>query len=340
MGLSRVRKFWRAAVVAVVFSSTLLVALPAHALPLIVFPPIFFLNGINGNVTNAGTAGAIKGVIVSAYRVSDGTYVWSSVTDATGHFGLFLATGDYRLQFQDPLKRYGGQWYSDATNYADASNITVTTGNFTTANAGLLQAMTIKYVVRRLDHPLAKVAGANIILQQKDNISSHVVMQTAVANSSGLVTFSGQRPQGVTYLASAIDTSGRYYTGSSNGGYLAFAGGTVTTVYADLTAIPAYDCTVTVPASSKYTRSANVRFTVTGSINKRITSPHTMKIVATRGSTTKTFTIALTPKTSSTSYSGKVKLSKGTWKLFALFGGNSTTAPQDSGVVGRTVVVK
>ena len=81
-------------------------------------------------------------------------------------------------------------------------------------------------------------------------------------------------------------------------------------------------------------------FKVTGSINKRITSPKTLKIVATKGSTTKTFTVALTAKASSTSYSGKVKLSKGTWTLFALFGGNSTTAPQDSGLVGRTVVVK
>jgi len=200
--------------------------------------------------------------------------------------------------------------------------------------------MTLKYIVRRVDHPLAKVGGANVILQQKADSSSHVVMQSSVANSAGSVTFSGQRPQYVTYLASAIDTSGRFYTGSSTGGWLAFTGNSVHTTYVDLTVMPAYDCTVTVPASTKYTRSANVSFKVTGSINKRITSPKTLKIVATKGSTTKTFTVALTAKASSTSYSGKVKLSKGTWTLFALFGGNSTTAPQDSGLVGRTVVVK
>jgi len=326
--------------VAVVFSATLLFALPAHALPIIVFPPIFFLNGINGTVKASGTEVPIKGIIVSAYKVSDGTYVWSSVTNAAGEFSLFLATGDYRVQYQDPLKRYGGQWYFDDTNYADGLNVTVTSANFSDASVHLHDAMTLKYVVRRLDHPLAKVGGANVILQQKDDGSSHVVMQTAVANGAGLVTFTGQRPQFVTYLATAIDTSGRFYTGSSSGSWLAFTGGSTHTTYVDLTVIPAYDCTVTVPASSKYTRSANVSFTVTGSINKRITSPHTMKIVATKGSTTKTFTIALTPKASSTSYSGKVKLSKGTWRLFALFAGNGNTAPQDSGLVGRTVVVK
>jgi hypothetical protein len=341
MGLSRVRKFLRTTVVAIVFSMTMLVALPAHALPILIIPPIFFLQGISGHVTDAGTTAAVKGVIVSAYNSSDDTYVWSAVTDASGAFSLYLTPGTYRVEYQDPLKRYGGQWYFDDTNFADGLDVAVTSATWSNADVHLHTAMTIKYIVRHADHPLAKVGGANVLLQQKDTSSSHIVMQSGVANSAGLVTFGGQRPQGVTYQATAIDTTGRFWTGTSTGAYLPFVGGTVNTVYIDLTAAgSSFESTVSVPASSKYTRSANVSFTVNGTITKRVTSPKTMKIVAVKGGTTKTFTAAITAKTSSSTYGGKVKLSKGTWTLFALFGGNSTLAPTDSGLVGRSVVVK
>jgi hypothetical protein len=246
-----------------------------------------------------------------------------------------LAPGTYKLQFRDPSNRYGEQWGYNQANLTDATDEAIVSNvNFDWGNIQLRQAGTIKTVVRRTGHPLTTLPGQFLILQQKSG-SNTLQQWSGTTGGAGSAAWAGLRTFGVTYLESAIDPTGRFYAADSATGWHSLVGGTTLTTFIDL--VPAgasREITPTVPAC-KTPRTRNKYFAVTGAFTKPIANGTQLKILAVKGGTTKTFS----GKIKSNKYSSSVKLSKGTWKLYALFKGNATFAPNDS-LLGKTVVVK
>jgi hypothetical protein len=99
---------------------------------------------ITGTVTNA-SGGDLGGIYVTAYQ-TDGSGGWSYVNDtttnATGSYNLGgLATGDYKVEFQDYSGTYATQYYNNQPSLAAANDVSVTAGQTTSAiNATLLLA--------------------------------------------------------------------------------------------------------------------------------------------------------------------------------------------------------
>ncbi|MDR3685960.1 MAG: carboxypeptidase-like regulatory domain-containing protein [Coriobacteriia bacterium] len=313
---------------------------PAQALfPIIIphFPIYWFLQGIQGTVTNSGNGAPVSGIVVSAYDTSDGSYQWSDVTNSAGQYSLWLANGTYRVQFRDPAGRFGEQWWgllaSAQPNYASALNLTVSGAYVTGISPALHQAATIKTVVRRFGHPMTMLPGQFVIVQQKDG-SGHLQQWSATTGSDGAAAFSGLPWSAVTYKESAIDPTGRFYAGDASSSFAAIIGG-VNPIYIDLSPAGASrEITPTVPAA-KYSEKKNVAFSATGGFSKSLSSGSQIKILAVKGGTSKTFG----GKIKSNKYKVSVKLAKGTWTLYALFGGNSTFAANDS-YAGKSVKVK
>jgi hypothetical protein len=317
-------------------------AVPAQAFVPIIFPPIFFhISGISGNVTNAGTSGKVPGIVVSAYDFTTSAYVSSAVTNSNGDYLLWIGAGTYELKFSDPKKVFGEQWYNNKSNWEYGDGIVVTTTVNPNKDQALQKAASIKVVVRRAGHSLTRLANQALILQQKD-LSNHIQAFDGLTNGSGYETFGGLRAADVTYKESAIDPSGLFYSNDATSTWLSHVGGQTDTAYIDLGLISeSKNATVTVPSSSSSV-THNVSFTVSDTATRKITGSTKMKIVAKKGSTTKTFSISKSsyPTSGSTKYRGKIKLtSKGTWTLYALWPGNSAYATTDS-VTGKTVTVK
>ncbi|SEH04471.1 Serine-aspartate repeat-containing protein D precursor [Candidatus Venteria ishoeyi] len=101
---------------------------------------------ISGTVTDSnGTA--IQDIQVSAYTQdgNDWDSINSGYTDASGNYNIGrLASGDYRLRFDDSSGNYLSEYNNDAATLDTAIDITVTTGNTTeNINAQLATAGTI-----------------------------------------------------------------------------------------------------------------------------------------------------------------------------------------------------
>ncbi|WP_177428148.1 carboxypeptidase-like regulatory domain-containing protein, partial [Candidatus Venteria ishoeyi] len=88
---------------------------------------------ISGTVTDSnGTA--IQDIQVSAYTQdgNDWSFINSGYTDASGNYNIGgLASGDYRLRFDDSSGNYLSEYNNDAATLDTAIDITVTTGNTT-----------------------------------------------------------------------------------------------------------------------------------------------------------------------------------------------------------------
>jgi hypothetical protein len=335
MGFFTRRKGVLKGAIVLVLSTVLLFAWVVPAQALIPFP-ILYIQLITGTVNDAGTTAHVPGIVVSAYDASTHTYVWSTVTAADGSYGLWLAPGTYKIQFRDPSNRYGEQWGWNQANFEDASDQVLSSGVNT--DMGVVQlrpAATIKTIVRRAGHPLTTLPGQFLILQQKSALST-LQQWSATTGGGGAYSWPGMRTYSVTYLESAIDPTGRFYAADSTTGWHSVVGGTTTTTYVDLSpAGSSREVTPSVPATKKSTQKKNKYFTVTGTFSKPLANGKQITILAVKGSVRKTFA----GKIKSNKYSASVKLAKGTWKLYALFGGNATFAANDS-LSGKTVTTK
>ncbi len=316
---------------------------PAQALdPIIIFPPIIFfpLTGIDGTVTDSGTSAPIQGIIVSAYKDSDGSYAWSTVTNATGQYSLWLDNADdYKLQFRDPSNKYGEQWANNQANFDDGSDFTPALP-YHTVNVQMHTATTLKNVVRRIGHPYTRIKGSYVIVQQKSAVNTVQTFSKTV-DKYAAATFKGLRGTNVTYKESAIDPSGMFYSGDATSTWLPYYGGTTNTIYIDLyVAGESKNVTITVP-SSKSTVNAGSTFAVAVTASRNITTSQKMMILAKKGSTTKRFYLPKVshPTGGSTKYLKGIKLSKGTWTLYAVWPGSSKYSTTDS-VTGKTVKAK
>jgi hypothetical protein len=171
-----------------------------------------------------------------------------------------------------------------------------------------------------------------LIVQQKSALNTYQ-QWSGVSGSGGVTMWPGLRAYNVMYAENAIDPTGRFYS-SSITSFHTIIGGAVNTEYIDLTVAASHDITPTVPSCSAKQKK-NVSFTVKGTFSKSIANGKQISILAIKGGTQKSFGGAI----KSNKYSAKVKLSKGTWTLYALFSGNATFAANDS-LAGKVVTVK
>ena len=95
---------------------------------------------ISGTVTNSSGAG-LGSITVMAYDAG-GSLVRSATTDSNGGYTVAgLATGSYRIRFDDAAGAYAGEYYNDKSTLATANVVTATTGQTTSGiNAVLATA--------------------------------------------------------------------------------------------------------------------------------------------------------------------------------------------------------
>jgi hypothetical protein len=322
-------------------------AAPAMAWTPIIFNPIHvspmpvWANGFTGSVISAATSGPIKGIRVQVFDSATSDYVAGGFTDSTGHFTIGVGPGTYKIMFSDPSAAYETQVYLNADTLAAGLTKTVTASNWTSlTTTSLQQAVRVEADVTRSGHPLTVLKGIGITLVQK-SAGGHLAAFTGTTNSNGVAAFGGLPHD--DYQLQAYDPTGRFGTGALPGWstYYTYLGGTNNVVALDLPlSVAAQDVVVSVPGRKSSSVTKNRNFTVSGTISKRVTSPKTLTIVAIKGSTVKTFTANITALSSSSTYKcKKVKLSKGTWSVWAVFGGNSSLAPTDSGS-GKSIKAK
>ena len=186
-----------------------------------------------GTVTDQGSA--VAGAIVQA--LSGGAVMGTAVTDATGHYTLWVPGGSYSLQASQV-----GSTTAAVSSYAVAG------GGSTTVNLTLpsLQG-TIAGVVQ--DSNGNAVAGAQV------TVSSSVLSATAISNASGFYSV-GQLPTGAGYSV-AVSASGD--TSATQSG-IAVSADATTTVNFQLTVLPA-SAPVFSPPAGTYGSAQSVTIT-------------------------------------------------------------------------------
>lgn len=89
---------------------------------------------VTGAVTNSQTGTGIEGVTIRAYPGGSGAScvgcasVASARTDSSGGYTLSLASGTYRIEFVPPAG-YAGQWWKGGSEFAAATDVTVSGAN-------------------------------------------------------------------------------------------------------------------------------------------------------------------------------------------------------------------
>ena len=308
---------------------------PAQAIP-------FFgwFNGLQGTVADAGTTAKLSGITVDVYDNATNGWLGTTMTDANGFWSYGCAPGNYNVRLSDPRAVYGEQWDYNQPNQWDSSAISVASLTWSTVDMNLRAAVKITDVVRRYGHPLTRLAGIAVSEEQTATSGFQQRVGSGLSSSAGACTFAGLRGYQVLYKATAQDP--KHWFGSASTAYAGYTGGTSRTVYVDMTLTnTSKDCTIGVPTCNP-TVKHGVSLTVAVTAKRSIASSTKMTIVAKKGSTTRYFYLPKVshPTSTSTKYSAKIKLpSAGSWKLYALWPGNSAYAPTDS-VGGKSVTAK
>jgi hypothetical protein len=297
--------------------------------------------GITGHVIASGALHGVQGIIMSVYDASSGEYRASAVTDASGDCTIPTPPGSYKVRLYDPAHKYGEYWDHQKANFQNGATTVVSSGVWT--GHGMMRmylGASLSVVTRRAGHPFTRLGNRMVLVQQRDSLDDVQVFE-GVTNKSGVKAFPGIAAWNVDYKESAIDPRGWFNSTNATSAWVPLAQGATVTQYIDMAlAKPSVNCTVGVPSSkSKVTRG--VRFTVSGKLSRSIKKSPKVKIVAQKGSTTRTFFLKVKALSSTSKYSGRIRLSKkGTWKLYAVFKGTSAYAPNDSNPKCKTVVVK
>lgn len=152
---------------------------------------------ITGKVTNSGGT-ALVGMKVTAY-VQTGPTTWSvagivnTVTGGTYAIGS-LASGIYRVKFEDPAGNYPTEYFDDKLTFTQATNFNVVDGQTTAnINAVLAQAGKISGTLTKLS---GGGAASDVVASAWYNTggSSWVIVSTAVSDSNGNYTIGALAP--------------------------------------------------------------------------------------------------------------------------------------------------
>ncbi|MBN2005887.1 MAG: carboxypeptidase regulatory-like domain-containing protein [Anaerolineae bacterium] len=159
----------------------------------------------SGTVTNENGGAPLEDISVTAYDAVSSVYKGSATTDAAGVYQIKrLATGTYKLYFQDDFGRYIGEYYNNKGNFDAADPLTITTSMTVTANAQLAAGGAINGAVT--------AAGSGTPLENV-NVTAYD------ASSGGYIREANTGPDGIyklgglasgTYKLRFRDNLGRY----------------------------------------------------------------------------------------------------------------------------------
>jgi len=320
--------------------ATILYVILASTLALVLATPAlgFGTAVVEGHATDAVSHVGLRGIQVDVWS-SVGYHLDTLFTDASGHYtwgeGFVDPSVVVRVTFSDPSKVYGPQAWGGGVNMLQGADIALVDGDHKTADGALQKGVTFRATVTRTGHPYTKLPG--IYVDYTWDAYPINAFWTGYTSAAGINVLSGGAP-GV-WSFDGVDPTGRFDEAFSTTSGQTFLAGSVSAIPIEMPVVdPSQDVVLSVPFAKSPQKAGNA-FSVTGTLSKRVTRPKTVTILAIKGGTHKTFGAKITAKATSSTYKASVKLKKGTWTLVALFGGNQTLAPTDSGT-GSTVKVK
>ncbi len=154
---------------------------------------------LSGTVTEAGTATPLPGVMVMAMHAADYHLARATSTDASGHYSLDVAGGDYKLVFLDSTGTHEMEWHDNQPYFGIASAASVTAP--ATTNAALDPSTGSMSGTVTDDPSGTPVAGAWVIAIGPSGIAGGA---TTAAN--GTYSITGLAPG--TYRATLVDPAG------------------------------------------------------------------------------------------------------------------------------------
>ncbi|MEN8217489.1 MAG: carboxypeptidase regulatory-like domain-containing protein [Pseudomonadota bacterium] len=169
-----------------------------------------FAANISGMVMDSGV-NPLKNITVRAYRWN-GTW-WeggdSDLTDASGNYEIGgLNIGTYRLEFKDSSGSYATEYYDDAPNIENATDIQVTSGiNITDINAHLASAA---HFTGTVTNSSGNLEGIQVAVYRLEGSNNWIWLNADLTDASGNYDIGGLNTG--TYRLRFRDSSGTYAT--------------------------------------------------------------------------------------------------------------------------------
>lgn len=169
-------------------------------------------SSIGGTVTAADGNTPLESIAITAFRQvgSDWEFVGGQITDANGAYLITgLAAGSYRLEFNDALGAYAGEFYNDKASLAlaDTVNVPVST-SVQGINASLVAASSISGTVTGPGGaPLSGTINVNALAYSAAQ-GSWITASSASTDAAGNYTITGLSAG--TYRVEFFDISGNY----------------------------------------------------------------------------------------------------------------------------------
>jgi len=171
-------------------------------------------SSIGGTVTAADGTAPLESIAITAFRQvgSDWEFVGGQITDANGVYLITgLAAGSYRLEFNDSLGVYAGEFYNDKASLAlaDTVNVPVST-SVQNINASLVAASSISGTVTGPDgSPLSGMINVNALAYSGAQ-GAWITASAGSTDAAGNYTLTGLSAG--TYRVQFVDYSGNYAT--------------------------------------------------------------------------------------------------------------------------------
>jgi len=171
-------------------------------------------SSIGGTVTAADGNTPLESIAITAFRQvgSDWEFVGGQITDANGAYLITgLAAGSYRLEFNDALGAYAGEFYNDKASLAlaDTVNVPVST-SVQGINASLVAASSISGTVTGPGGaPLSGTINVNALAYSGIQ-GVWVTVSAGATDAAGNYTLTGLSAG--TYRVEFVDYSGTYAT--------------------------------------------------------------------------------------------------------------------------------
>ena len=327
-----------AAVLAV--SAAVLAGAPAGASASVLVPQAT----IYGSVRDAQTLAKVPCIKVQAFMVNyDGTFTPSTVaySDANGDYSLTVVPGpmSYRVVFTDlipnPYQVFGDYVHVGRGFIEAGSNVTLNyDGDSVLVPAFMPRSSLVQVNVKRAGQWATPLSGMFVRIASVTDVA----LRGYTTDSSGSV-LRGGIPYG-QYVAMISDPAGKFATTTMPGPDSAHALDQNDEWIADAS-LPLLNAAANVVVSKPSCGSTvkhGVALPVSGTLSRRITSPKTMRLDAYQWSSGAKAWVLNTSSTLKVSnyqwkskYAGSITLPwAGSWRLVAVFGGNTKLAQSGS----------